>query len=326
MNLAQKITSLRKQKGWSQEEFAMRLDVSRQSVSKWESGVSIPDMNKIISMSTLFNVTTDFLLKDEFTGEHANLDEDELDVIKPKTVSYQEAIEYVELNQSQGKVIAYGVSLCILAAISVIFLSGTAEINSLFDNYHVQEALGLVGLFLLVAIAVGMFVISSNKLSEFDYIKQNIISLERRSKDEMIMEYKQFKKKFNNTITVSVISFVLSALPLIIGGILELDDYTIILLLVFLLTIVMIGVHFIIRVSFVNDAYEALLNKGNMSKEKKKQESETELLQNIYWPIIVAIYLGWSFITSDWHITWIVWPIAGIVSSIFPSIIKLKNK
>lgn len=65
MKLADKIILLRKQKGWSQEELAAQMDVSRQSVSKWESGASTPDIDKIILLSQIFDTTTDYLLKEE---------------------------------------------------------------------------------------------------------------------------------------------------------------------------------------------------------------------------------------------------------------------
>ena len=65
MLLSEKIMSLRKRNGWSQEELAQRLGVSRQSVSKWESMASMPDIQKIMAMSELFGVSTDYLLKDE---------------------------------------------------------------------------------------------------------------------------------------------------------------------------------------------------------------------------------------------------------------------
>ena len=65
MILGEKIIQLRKQREWSQEELASQLGISRQSVSKWESGASIPDLDKIIKMSSLFGVTTDYLLKEE---------------------------------------------------------------------------------------------------------------------------------------------------------------------------------------------------------------------------------------------------------------------
>lgn len=64
MTLADKIIKLRKQHGWSQEELADKMDVSRQAVSKWECAQTIPDIEKVLQLSQLFNVSTDYLLKD----------------------------------------------------------------------------------------------------------------------------------------------------------------------------------------------------------------------------------------------------------------------
>ena len=72
MILADKIISLRKKAGWSQEELASQLNVSRQSVSKWEGAQSVPDMDKVVQMSRLFGVSTDFLLKDELELEEGD--------------------------------------------------------------------------------------------------------------------------------------------------------------------------------------------------------------------------------------------------------------
>lgn len=69
MILADKIVSLRKKAGWSQEDLAEKLGVTRQSVSKWEGAQSVPDMDKVVMMSRLFGVSTDFLLKDELEEE-----------------------------------------------------------------------------------------------------------------------------------------------------------------------------------------------------------------------------------------------------------------
>ena len=63
MNMADRIQYLRKTKGLSQEELADKVGVSRQAVSKWESEQSTPDIEKIIIMSELFEVTTDYILK-----------------------------------------------------------------------------------------------------------------------------------------------------------------------------------------------------------------------------------------------------------------------
>ena len=63
MNFSEKILTLRKANNLTQEQLAEKLDVSRQSISKWESGQATPELEKIVEMSTLFNVTTDYLLK-----------------------------------------------------------------------------------------------------------------------------------------------------------------------------------------------------------------------------------------------------------------------
>ena len=64
MILADKIIKLRKKMGWSQEELAERMNVSRQAVSKWEGAQSTPDLDRILQLSSLFGVSTDYLLKD----------------------------------------------------------------------------------------------------------------------------------------------------------------------------------------------------------------------------------------------------------------------
>ena len=65
MNFSEKLQKLRKEKKMSQEELAELLNVSRQSVSKWESGQSYPEINKLIILSDLFKVTLDDLIKDK---------------------------------------------------------------------------------------------------------------------------------------------------------------------------------------------------------------------------------------------------------------------
>ena len=69
MILADKIIELRKKNGWSQEDLAEKMDVSRQSISKWEGAQSVPDMNRILRLSEIFGVSTDFLLKDDMEFE-----------------------------------------------------------------------------------------------------------------------------------------------------------------------------------------------------------------------------------------------------------------
>ena len=70
MTLGEKILNMRKARGWSQEELADRAGVSRQAVSRWESGSAKPDADKIIAICDLFGISADYLLRDSYEGEH----------------------------------------------------------------------------------------------------------------------------------------------------------------------------------------------------------------------------------------------------------------
>lgn len=69
MKLQDKIVMLRKKNGWSQEEFAEKMYVSRQAISRWENGTALPDAQNVLQLSKLFNVTTDYLLNDDYESD-----------------------------------------------------------------------------------------------------------------------------------------------------------------------------------------------------------------------------------------------------------------
>lgn len=69
MKLSEKIIKLRKANGWSQEDLAENLNVSRQAISRWESGTALPDSNNILQLSKLFDVTADYLLNEDYSSD-----------------------------------------------------------------------------------------------------------------------------------------------------------------------------------------------------------------------------------------------------------------
>lgn len=69
MTFGEKLFNLRKSKGFSQEELALQLNISRQAISRWEMGTALPDSSNLLQISKLFNVTTDYLLYDEYENE-----------------------------------------------------------------------------------------------------------------------------------------------------------------------------------------------------------------------------------------------------------------
>lgn len=116
MILADKIIDLRKKAGWSQEELAQQLGVSRQSVSKWEGAQSIPDIDKILQMSRIFGVSTDYLLKDEIelpAEEPAAADS----TPALRRVSMEEASRYLTLSRETAPKLALATFLCVISPV-----------------------------------------------------------------------------------------------------------------------------------------------------------------------------------------------------------------
>ena len=69
MTFGEKLQQLRRRQGWSQEELAAQIPISRQAVSKWESGAAMPDTENVVAISRLFGVSTDYLLHDDYAGD-----------------------------------------------------------------------------------------------------------------------------------------------------------------------------------------------------------------------------------------------------------------
>lgn len=170
MILADKIIIHRKKNGWSQEELAEKVNVSRQSVSKWEGAQSIPDLEKIIALSKAFGVTTDYLLKDEL--EEEEFTKDDPTPAKVRRVSLEEANRYLSLRNEAAPRIALAVFLCIISPIALILLSGISESKIFPLNEDLAGGLGVVMLLMIVAAAVVIFIAQGMKHSDFEFLEK----------------------------------------------------------------------------------------------------------------------------------------------------------
>ena len=151
MILADKIVTLRKKAGWSQEELAQQLNVTRQSVSKWEGAQSIPDMEKILQMSRIFGVTIDFLLKDEMeTAEAAP----ETETAAARRVTMEEAFRYLELRRQAAPKMALATLLCVLSPAALLMLSAVSQQTTRFGISE-ETAVGVGLCVLLVLVTAG---------------------------------------------------------------------------------------------------------------------------------------------------------------------------
>lgn len=316
MILADKIMQLRKQKGWSQEELADKLGISRQSVSKWESGMSIPELDKILKLGELFEVSTDYLLKDELEeaeptavvsgdafGEEAE---------PMRSISMKEAETYMELTEKVSRKIAFGVSLCILSPVCLIQLGGLSEYKQTLSE-NAAGGLGMIILLGMVAIAVAIFISNGMGLSKYEYMEKEIFSLQYGVKGMVERRKEAHEDCLRRHVTIGACLCIISVIPLFVGTMIGVEDYGLITCLSLLLVIVAIGVFILIPSGMVHESHEKLLQIGDYTVEKKELGRRTSYFPTIYWCVVVAIYLGISFYTNAWEETWIIWPVAGVL-------------
>lgn len=316
MILADKIMNERKKNGWSQEELADQLGVSRQSVSKWEGGQAIPDLQKILKMAELFGVSTDYLLKDEMEPESlkgevlAVSSESNTDV---RRVSMDEASEYLHIIKKNNGFFANAVSMCILSPIPLLALSGMAEAKLYGISENLAAGIGLITLLLIVAVAVGMFLFCGSKENQFEFLEKVAIETEYGVNGMVKEKKKEFEVTKTTFTIIGVVLCIVSAIPLLAVSLSEGSDLVVIYMVCVLLVVVCVAVNMFVRIGRISGSYEKLLQENEYTLEKKNANKIVGKLSGAYWSVIVAIYLGWSFYTNRWEMTWLVWPVAAML-------------
>lgn len=325
MILAETIVQLRKQAGWSQEELADKLGVSRQAISKWESAQSVPDLNRILEMSRLFGVSTDILLKDDlgpdFIAENPPTELNDTDEPLRK-VSLSEANDYISVRLAAAPKIALGVMLCILSPVLLIALSSLQELGRISLSEGQAAGIGVLVLMCLVGAAVALFIITGMKLGRFSYIQEDALDTAYGVSGLARDRKENYRERHTMMLTIGIVLCVLSCVPIFVSMIVATSDLLTVLSVCILLIMIAIGVFMIVSTSMVQDTYDALLEEGDYTRQKKQASRHYGYIYGIYWLAAVAIFLLISFTTDSWDRSWIVWPIAGVGCGILAGILQ----
>lgn len=220
MILADKIIEERKKNGWSQEELANKLGVSRQAVSKWESAGTVPDLQRILQMADLFGVSTDYLLKDELEqNEVQTFVSYDSEAQEVRSVSMEEANDYLDMKKKDAPIIANAVFMCIISPTILILLSGLTEEKSFNLDEGVAVGGGIAFLLVMVAAAVYFFIICNIRESRMEYLEKVVFETEY-GVDGMVKEKRHaYEPTFSHSMAIGVVLCILAAVPLIIPGI-----------------------------------------------------------------------------------------------------------
>ena len=320
MILAEKITKLRKKNGWSQEELAEKMNVSRQSVSKWESAQAMPDIEKILQLSLLFDVTTDFLLKDEIeTLEYTN------EPSQPcvRTLGLEDAKTYLEQTKKGSIKLAIATFLCILSPIALIILSAASEIQGLGISETLAGVVGIVALFALVLCAVPLYIIYAFKNEPFAFLDKNVPFETEYGVKAMVLErqneFKEIRIKWN---VIAACICIFSPIPIIVSAFFE-NDLLCAVAVAVTMIIAGIGVAIFIIVGVRYASMQKLLKQGEYTDKEKSKSAVKEALGFAYFGILTAVYLGWSFALDSWGISWLVFAVGGVLFPVVMGICDL---
>ncbi len=324
MIFADKLIDLRKKNGWSQEEIAEKLNVSRQAVSKWEGALSIPDMSRIIQLSELFGVSTDYLLKDNL--EHPELTQEIDETSLSRTVSMEEAYAFLAIKEQNSRRVALAVMLCILSPAALILLGGAQAFGLLKWSEESAAGIGLIIMGLMVIPAVGLFIISGLRVSRYEYLEKEPVDT-LYGVTGMVRDRKEkFQPMHVRYLLIGILICIASIIPLFVGLFFGEESFWAIVGIASVLVMAAIGVLLIVRVSIVWGSYQMLLEEEGYSRKSKENSRNYGYIYSAYWCLITAAYLAWSFIGNHWQISWVIWPVAGIVFGAVVGITKALKK
>lgn len=325
MILADKIVKLRRQNNLSQEELAEQLGISRQSVSKWENGTSIPDLDKIIRLSNIFGVSTDYLLKDEVEEIiPADIDTDYVEGEGKRRVSLEEVTEYLDVVAGTASKTGIGVVLCILGPAILIFMLSLTVSSRTVGILTEQAASGLGVAILLLFCAAGVILLINNgmKTSRFQYFETSELNSDYGIKGIVEKKKAEFEPVYRKCITAGVAACILSVVPLMVAGGMGATDRVYLWCTSLLLVIIAGAVYLFIWSGTINGSYDKVLQIGDYTPENKRLNRKTTWFSGTYWCFCVAVYLFISFTFDNWDRSWIVWPVAGVLFAALHQIVR----
>lgn len=294
MSFAENLLFLRKQKDITQEQLAESLEVSRQSVSKWESGQSYPEMEKLLQICSMFHCNMDTLMQG--------------DVQK----SFSEDVYGYDRQKNQfSKWVSGGIGLILLGIATMMILTGRG----------MGEELAAVVFFFFLIVAVMIFVVMGMQMSRFE--EKHPFIEDFYTEEEKEKAYRKYAVRIAVGIGLILIGLLIS-----IAGEAVLEEKAVMLPemesqwemisgAVFML-LLSIGVPILVYGGLQKEKYdiEKYNKERNPSPERKRRNALTGKVCGLIMMLATCIYLFWSFTTNNWEITWVVYPVAGILCGV----------
>jgi hypothetical protein len=230
-----------------------------------------------------------------------------------------EVERYLQVSKETGRQVALGVAIILLGVANLIFVNALAERGFMAEK--IAQAVGVGGLLLLIALAVYTFIMAGMKSEKYEKLETTTVKIDPYLHDRISQMKEDYRPAFARRIAGGVAIILLAVVALVTVAILEVGgEFALMLLVVGLLLAIALAVGLFISAGSKMETFDKLLNEGDYSKQHKAGNSFAEKLSGPYWMLVAAIYLTWSFISNSWGITWIVFPIAGILFGLIATI------
>lgn len=317
MDFSEKIAMLRRQKNWSQEELAEKLMVTRQAVSKWESAQSMPDLDKIVQLSELLGVSTDYLLKSDRDAPEVETPQRTQEKASARRVTREEVSRFLTLQESTAPKISLGVALCVWSPIVLIGLTALGSVFHVKIPDSVAGGSGLCVLLVMVAAAVALFLTSGTKLKEFEYLEREPIAPDADARELARKQEAAQAEVCSKLTTAGVVLCILSAVPIFavmcVGR--TRDGYDS-LAVCALLLLVGIACLLLVRAGSMRGAVDKLLEQGDYTRESKAKSRVVGAISAVYWLAVTAIFLFYTFGPNgngQPQYSWFIWAVGGVL-------------
>ncbi|MFL2071928.1 permease prefix domain 1-containing protein [Marinilactibacillus psychrotolerans] len=240
---------------------------------------------------------------------------DEMDIEDVLVVELADAHEYIEARSKAGMGIGLGVLACSV---------GLGGLVSTFSFLAVGNDgpffIGMIWLLIFSCLGVAQFIFQGLRLSNYkQYDKPFILVPEARDSIEVLS--KNYKKSHGLSIVFGVVLCIFSLFPVIFGAFMY-SEAAMFLGAGVMFVLASVGVLLFIYTGMKWTSYQNLLRKGKTveevmaARDRSRRKTKIEnLLENIYWPSIVVLYMIISFSTNSWAWSWILFPIGGILES-----------
>lgn len=252
-----------------------------------------------------------------------------------REVSLEEIQDYIELQYYNAFRIALGTMLCICSPVVAILLDGL-DMAGLVPSAPTQLFEGLTMIF-LVAVAVCLYMYSAIRLGKWDFLKEERCHIDARTMDYIRMDQRTSRSLNLRMIVTGVIFLVLAPLP---GKLFSLynTDFAFIdnLSMALFLILLSIGAFLITMpvISYLTDRNLLRLNDHNPHLPRVYEEDGVKIHyktwfidrgMSVYWPTVICIYISYSFLSFRWAVSWIIFPLAWIISALITRIFRQKE-